>query len=74
MEPISREEAARQGLKRFFDGSACKRGHTAQRFVSSGGCIECTNFHNKRSRRKIKKLIREARAMKAAAVAERLSE
>lgn len=40
-ETITREEAKAAGLKRFFTGEPCKHGHVAERFVSSGGCVEC---------------------------------
>ncbi len=42
-EKISRDEALRKGLKRYFTGSPCKHGHTAQRFVSTGNCCACNN-------------------------------
>lgn len=38
---ITREEAARQNLTHFFTGKACRYGHTAPRFVSTGGCTAC---------------------------------
>jgi hypothetical protein len=41
MEIISRDEARAQGLKRFFTGKPCKRGHLAERFVVDAKCVEC---------------------------------
>jgi hypothetical protein len=38
---ISREMAKGMGFKVFRTGKACKRGHVAFRYVSTGGCIEC---------------------------------
>ena len=38
---ISRKEAFDLKLKRFFTGRECKRGHLAQRFVSTGNCVAC---------------------------------
>jgi hypothetical protein len=38
---ISSSQARAQGLKRFYNGKPCKRGHRAERFVSSGGCVDC---------------------------------
>jgi hypothetical protein len=29
------------GLKRFFNGRTCCRGHVAERYASSGACVEC---------------------------------
>lgn len=40
-EIITRAEAKAQGLKRFFTGEPCKRGHVAERFTSSKRCYEC---------------------------------
>lgn len=41
MEIISREEARGAGLKRFYTGAACPRGHISERYVNNGHCIEC---------------------------------
>lgn len=38
---ISREEARAAGLKAFFIGDPCRRGHIAERSVSEGKCLEC---------------------------------
>jgi hypothetical protein len=38
---IGCDEAKALGLKRFFTGEPCKRGHVAERYVSGGGCVEC---------------------------------
>ena len=38
---ISRKEARRQGLARFFTGRPCKHGHVSQRLTSNGRCCEC---------------------------------
>jgi 5-methylcytosine-specific restriction endonuclease McrA len=38
---ISREEAKALGLRVYFTGVACKRGHVAERYVSNGKCVEC---------------------------------
>jgi len=40
MEIISRKEAKSQGLKRYFTGKPCKRGHICERYLSNR-CIEC---------------------------------
>ena len=29
------------GEDRYFTGEPCKNGHTAERMVSSGNCVEC---------------------------------
>lgn len=38
---ISRRDAKRLGLKRYFTGKPCKHGHVGERQVSSEACIEC---------------------------------
>lgn len=38
---ISREDAKSSGLKRFFTGDLCGHGHVAERYVSSGNCVQC---------------------------------
>lgn len=38
---ITREDAYRSGQQRFFTGKPCKQGHLAQRYVSTGSCVEC---------------------------------
>lgn len=41
MDIITRKEALRQGLKRYFTGRPCKRGHVCERIVSSLTCMDC---------------------------------
>lgn len=41
MDVITRSQAIEQGLTHYFTGKPCPRGHIAQRFVSSFGCVEC---------------------------------
>jgi hypothetical protein len=43
-EIITRAEAKTRGLKRYFTGKPCKRGHVVERRVSSSGCPECTRI------------------------------
>ena len=42
-EPCTREEALAQGRKLYFTGQPCKHGHTAPRYVTTGGCLACLN-------------------------------
>jgi hypothetical protein len=45
MEKISKETAVQLGLKRFFTGVPCFRGHICERYVaSSNACVECVRF------------------------------
>lgn len=39
--PISRSDALHQGLRYYFTGVPCRRGHTTRRYVSTGSCIGC---------------------------------
>lgn len=47
MDIISREEAIKQGLKYYFTGNACKRGHYSKRNVNRRDCIECKILNEK---------------------------
>jgi hypothetical protein len=38
---ITRAEAKALGLKRYFTGKPCKRGHVCERLVSNRACLEC---------------------------------
>lgn len=38
---IERDYAKTHGLTRFFTGARCSHGHLAERYVSSGGCVQC---------------------------------
>ncbi len=44
---ISRSEAAEKHLAKFFTGKPCKRGHIAERYVSTGNCCECLGRYRK---------------------------
>ncbi|MBB3017682.1 hypothetical protein FHR70_000722 [Microvirga lupini] len=41
MNVVSRAEAREQGLKRYFTGAPCKRGHIDERFTASTRCVSC---------------------------------
>ena len=41
MKTPARKAARKLGLKHYFTGAACKRGHVCERYVSSARCIEC---------------------------------
>lgn len=61
MKIISRKEAKELGLKKYFTGKPCKRGHIAERFVSAGRCVECANIHSKKWRQENRELFLEFR-------------
>jgi hypothetical protein len=41
MKLISRQEAIKQGLTRYFTGLSCKHGHIAEKLLSNRTCVEC---------------------------------
>lgn len=41
---ISRADAKSQGLKRYFTGEPCLRGHIAERYAKSRECLDCHQF------------------------------
>ncbi len=59
MTPVTRQHAIGRGLKRYFTGLACLRGHVAERYVLNGGCVECMRQAAEEQQRKIK-VAREA--------------
>lgn len=54
MNGISRKEALAKGLKTYFTGNPCSKGHVAERYVNGWGCLECHKkyYQNNRERRK----------------------
>ena len=43
MKTITRKEAIKEGLVRYYTGKPCKRGHKSERYVSGSACVECMN-------------------------------
>lgn len=41
MEIISKQEAIKQGLKKYFTGKPCIHGHIAERYVTKSDCLVC---------------------------------
>lgn len=39
--PAERAEAKALGLSRYYTGQPCKRGHIAERYTASAGCVAC---------------------------------
>ena len=50
---ITAREAFEKGLLRYFTGRPCIYGHTAERMISNGSCIECLK-NKKKFRKKAK--------------------
>lgn len=51
-EIISRKDAKKIGLKRYFTGKPCKHGHLSERKTVNGGCVLCSARINKKSKSK----------------------
>ncbi len=45
-EPVSRETAANRGSVRYYTGRPCRRGHLAERLVSTRSCVECRRMRD----------------------------
>lgn len=64
---VTRAEAEVLGWTRFYTGEACKNGHTAEQYTSSGACVACAAESGRRSTERMrKKKIRQRAAAKAA--------
>lgn len=46
MEIVTRKEAKLKGLKRFYTGRACNRGHTEERYTTGGQCLGCERLRD----------------------------
>lgn len=44
---ISRKEAKQKGLKYYFTGKPCKKGHMSKRYIKNSCCYECNKQHRK---------------------------
>lgn len=49
---ISREEALKIGLSRYFTGKLCRHGHVSERYVGNRLCVTCMALRNKRRDKK----------------------
>ena len=52
---ITRAEAERRGLNRYFTGEPCRYGHVCERYVKREWCVECARAGNKPEIRVIRK-------------------
>lgn len=41
---LYKAQAREAGLSRYFTGNPCKKGHTAERRTSDGGCVACSRL------------------------------
>lgn len=49
---ITKRDARAAGIRHYFTGQPCKRGHLRERFVSTGQCIDCCSLYGVAWRRK----------------------
>lgn len=47
MKIISRKEAKQKGMKRYFTGNPCRKGHVSERLVSTRLCRECDTIFSR---------------------------
>ena len=59
---LTKKQAREQGLKHYFTGKACKRGHVDQRYVSTGQCCSCIKKQCKTWQEKNREKSRECSA------------
>jgi hypothetical protein len=59
---ISRADAKAAGFTRFYTNVACRNGHTAERLVYNGECVECTRAKKARNRKRNPETQRAKRA------------
>lgn len=62
MQVIQRSEAKSLGLKFYFTGKACKRGHVAQRQVSDHACTQCRSEYREQHKEAHAQYFREYEA------------
>lgn len=60
-EIMPRKEAKEKGLKRYFTGEPCSRGHLAERRVNNRSCIECIEVATSKWRRSNRKIVNDTR-------------
>lgn len=61
MKVITRQAAALAGQTRFYTGKICRNGHTAERYVVNGACVECMTLHTAAHRSRMNELIAKGR-------------
>lgn len=61
MKIVTRLEAAKAGLNRFYTGKKCKHGHDSERWVHNGACVKCNYEAVYRRREQLVELMHSAR-------------
>jgi len=60
MKIITRMDAAKAGLKRYYTGKLCKHGHKSERYVYNGHCVKCAMDSSLRRQAEIKQIMENA--------------
>lgn len=47
MDIVTRKDALANGLKHYYTGKPCLRGHDCQRHTTAKSCVECCKHHDK---------------------------
>lgn len=58
---VTRMEAAKAGLNRYFTGKPCRYGHLSERYVLNGTCVECAMNSANRHRNEFTCALKAAR-------------
>lgn len=58
---ITRAEAAKAGIMKYYTGAACRNGHVCERYTVNGACVECNAIHTKAQRQRVREMITLAR-------------
>jgi hypothetical protein len=61
MDIISRDEAREMGLKQFYTGKNCRKGHDSPRYTRNNNCVVCKRIQYKSPEGKVKKSIHAKR-------------
>jgi len=57
---VTRMEAAKSGLNRFYTGKKCRNGHLSERYVLNGTCVQCAFESANRHRSEFVNALRDA--------------
>jgi hypothetical protein len=63
MKVISRVDAAKKGLLRYYTGKACAKGHDSERYTANGVCVMCNLENGRNFNQKLRDLRDEARGV-----------
>lgn len=50
MNKITRADAKKKGLKRFYNETPCTHGHDCERYTTNGNCVDCVKIYARKKR------------------------